>query len=84
MNKFFGEKSLPQVRSTYESSEKVVGRDELSKLTLGAFTTYGLLNDPKQVGFRMARYKFVGKMLADFENVLEVGCQEGFASLVVA
>lgn len=40
--------------------------------------------DPKQVGFRFARYKFVAKMLAGFHSVLEVGCGNGFCSRVVA
>jgi 2-polyprenyl-3-methyl-5-hydroxy-6-metoxy-1,4-benzoquinol methylase len=43
-----------------------------------------LLDDPKRFGFMMARHKFAGKMLADFDNVLEVGCQEGFTSLLMS
>ncbi|MGK5091241.1 hypothetical protein WDW89_04390 [Deltaproteobacteria bacterium TL4] len=62
MNQFFGEKSSEQIKNTYLSSEKVVMREHLPQLTLPAFTTFGLLNDPRQVGFRIARHKFVAKM----------------------
>lgn len=39
--------------------------------------------DPKRLGFILARYKFVAKMLAGKERVLEIGCSDGFASRVV-
>lgn len=40
--------------------------------------------DPKHVSFVLARYKFVSKMLAGFNQVLEVGAGDGFASELVA
>ena len=84
MSKFYGEKSLSQSRETWLISENAVDRSNLPQLTLPAFISFGLLNDPKQIGFRIARHKFVMKMLTGFESVLEVGCQEGFTSLFVA
>ncbi len=48
----------------------------------------GVLNaysrDPKHLGFQAARYKFVAKMLAECGCVLEIGCQEGFFTPIVA
>lgn len=40
--------------------------------------------DPMHIGFQFARYKFVAKMLAGFENVAEVGAGDGILSVVVA
>ena len=38
--------------------------------------------DPKSLGFTLARYKFVAKMLSGYSQVLEIGCGDGFASRV--
>ncbi len=40
-------------------------------------------NDPKRTLFTLARYKFVAKMLAGKESVLEVGCADAFATRLV-
>jgi 2-polyprenyl-3-methyl-5-hydroxy-6-metoxy-1,4-benzoquinol methylase len=39
--------------------------------------------DPRRLGFVLARYKFVAKMLAGTESVLEVGSGDGFGARVV-
>lgn len=40
-------------------------------------------DDPKHLGFVLARYKFVSKMLEGYGKVLEVGAADGIASEVV-
>ncbi len=50
---------------------------------LGLMTTWAYRDDPKRLAFTFARYKFVGKMLAGCENVLEAGCGDAFVSRVV-
>lgn len=39
--------------------------------------------DPKHLVFRLARYKFVAKMLSGRKNVLEIGCGDAFGSRIV-
>lgn len=39
--------------------------------------------DPKHLVFRLARYKFVAKMLAGRRHVLEVGCGDAFGTRIV-
>lgn len=39
--------------------------------------------DPKHLVFRLARYKFVAKMLAGRQHVLEVGCGDAFGTRIV-
>ena len=39
--------------------------------------------DPKHLVFRLSRYKFVAKMLAGREHVLEVGCGDAFGTRIV-
>jgi SAM-dependent methyltransferase len=84
MSEFYGKKASNSVKDAYARIEGFVDRDGSSELTLPSFTSFGLLNDPKQLGFRIARHKFVSKMLAGSKAVLEVGCQEGFTSLFIA
>jgi len=51
---------------------------------LGIMANYTWRTDPKRLGFTLARYKFVAKMLAGCKRVLEVGCGDAWASAVVA
>lgn len=39
--------------------------------------------DPKHLVFRLARYKFVAKMLSGKSSVLEIGCGDAFCSRIV-
>ena len=39
--------------------------------------------DPKRLGFLLARYKFVAKMFSGRKRVLEVGCADAFGTRVV-
>lgn len=50
---------------------------------LGLMINQAWYDDPKRLTFTFARYKFVAKMLTGLENVLEVGCGDGFASRIV-
>ena len=40
-------------------------------------------NDPIRLTFSTSRYKFVSKMFKGFNNVLEIGCGDGFFSRIV-
>jgi SAM-dependent methyltransferase len=50
---------------------------------------FGLMNnqvwqdDPKRLVFTLARYKFVAKMLAGQDRVVEIGCGDGFGARIV-
>ncbi|MBM3570686.1 MAG: class I SAM-dependent methyltransferase [Alphaproteobacteria bacterium] len=50
---------------------------------MGLMTSQYWHDDPKRLGFVLARYKFVAKMFAGYGKVLEIGCGDGFASRVV-
>ena len=50
---------------------------------MGIMTSHVWREDPRRVLFVLARYKFVAKMLSGFQNVLEVGCGDGFGSRIV-
>jgi 2-polyprenyl-3-methyl-5-hydroxy-6-metoxy-1,4-benzoquinol methylase len=84
MSRFFGDATSEFARSVYEAVDRGLDLEKLHHLTLGRYTTHALLDDPKRFGFMMARHKFVGKMLTGFDRVLEVGCQEGFTSLLMS
>jgi 2-polyprenyl-3-methyl-5-hydroxy-6-metoxy-1,4-benzoquinol methylase len=40
-------------------------------------------DDPRRLGFVLARYKFVAKMFSGLDKVLEIGCADGFFTRVV-
>jgi cyclopropane fatty-acyl-phospholipid synthase-like methyltransferase len=50
---------------------------------LGAMHAASFATDPKHLGFVLARYKFVGKMLTGYGHVLEVGCGDGTGANIV-
>lgn len=58
-------------------------RDKEGLARLGLMTNLTWHDDPKRLGFVLARYKFVAKMLAGKKRVLEIGCADGFASRIV-
>ena len=51
--------------------------------TLGLMTSYAFDDDPKRLAFTFSRYKFVAKLLAGRQHVLEVGCADAFCTRVV-
>ena len=81
MGNYISRKSSKYAKKTYG---EIKITDYKQEFTLGRYNTFHLLSDPKRVGFLFARYKFVAKMLAGFDRVLEIGCQEGLGSLLVA
>lgn len=53
------------------------------RTALGLMTNQAWHDDPKHLLFRLSRYKFVAKMLAGSEHVLEVGCGDAFGTRLV-
>jgi 2-polyprenyl-3-methyl-5-hydroxy-6-metoxy-1,4-benzoquinol methylase len=50
---------------------------------LGLMVNESWNRDPKRTLFTLARYKFIAKMLAGRERVLEVGCADAFGTRIV-
>jgi 2-polyprenyl-3-methyl-5-hydroxy-6-metoxy-1,4-benzoquinol methylase len=50
---------------------------------LGLRSSHSWHNDPKHLLFRLSRYKFVAKMFAGAEHVLEIGCGDAFGTRLV-
>lgn len=67
----------PQYQSGIEESEKY-GFERL-----GLQSSESWRRDPKHLLFNLARYKFVAKMLAGRERVLEIGCGDAFGTRIV-
>jgi 2-polyprenyl-3-methyl-5-hydroxy-6-metoxy-1,4-benzoquinol methylase len=57
---------------------------ETPELSLGPWTSYSLINDPKHMCFVLARYKFCAKMLEGKRTVMEVGGGDGFGIPIIA
>lgn len=58
-------------------------RDDVGIATLGLMTNQVWHDDPRRLGFILARYKFVSKMLSGRRDVAEVGCGDAFATRIV-
>jgi len=56
----------------------------VKRITMGLMSGHGYLSDPKRLAFTLARYKFVSKMFADFNKVLEIGCADAFGTPLVS
>ena len=63
--------------------KKMISLDK-KKITLGSYSSYEWINDPKHLIFSLSRYKFISKMLRGKKNVLEIGAGDGFKSRVVS
>ena len=68
----------PQYSDYFETIKKY-GKSELGLSTNSTWNT-----DPSRLTFVFSRYKFVSRMLSGYNNVLEIGCGDGFASKIVA
>ena len=58
-------------------------RDKHGLESLGLMSSQCWYDDPKRLVFMLSRYKFVAKMLAGCERVLEIGCADAFGSRIV-
>lgn len=64
--------------------QAIVDKHEAQGLTsFGMMTSQAWDDDPKRLTFTLSRYKFVAKLFAGKENVLEIGCADAFATRVV-
>ena len=57
---------------------------ELGPEIMGVGASFTWKDDPRRLVFMLSRYKFVAKMLAGLDEVLEVGCCDGFGTRIVA
>ena len=57
--------------------------EERGAVRLGPWTRHIWRTDPRHLGFLLARYKFVAKMLTGKRAVLELGCGDGVGMPVV-
>ena len=65
----------------YNALLKLSERHGLGKF--GIMSNQSWSEDPKRVGFLLARYKFVAKMLSGCQKALEIGCADAFGTRVV-
>lgn len=65
----------------WQEAKSLVGTDTFQ---LGPYTTYQLLNTPRRLLFALSRYKFCAKMIGLNKNILEIGCNEGLSTYILA
>lgn len=57
--------------------------EEKGYLKLGLMNSVVWHEDPRRLLFTLSRYKFVAKMFEGLDNVVEIGCGDGFCAKVV-
>jgi hypothetical protein len=55
----------------------------IGETRLGLLKSFEWYDDPRRLVFSLARYKFVSKMFAGRNSVLEVGCGDAFCAPLV-
>jgi SAM-dependent methyltransferase len=78
---FYGSGSVARIKDVYEA---IPLESASGSYTLGPYNSENLWRDPRRIGFLLSRYKFVSKMLEGSASVLEIGCQEGLGTTLVA
>lgn len=58
--------------------------EEYGSVALGPMASARWREDPKGLGFKIARYKTVAKLFSGQDRVLEIGCADGWLSKIVA
>lgn len=54
------------------------------RITLGANSSAWFRKDPRAMAYTAGKYAFVAEMLKGAEHVLEIGCGDGFGSVILA
>ena len=54
------------------------------RLTLGPYFTYIARKSPRRLLHLLSYYKFAAKMIGREKRILEIGCSEGFGTLILA
>lgn len=70
------------VEKIYEEANREYFAAE--EISLGPWTSYSLIHDPKHMCFAISRYKFCSKMLARKKTIMEVGSGDGFGLPILA
>ena len=65
--------------SVLDDNEKKIGLAQFGPMASFTWNT-----DPKRLLFVLSRYKFAARILEGFDNVLEIGCGDGFAARIVS
>ena len=86
MSKDTGQKEENCSKDEGQENQLSVNRivQAFDRVELGASSGGDYLNDPKHLLFSLSRYKFVSKMLTGLDNVLEIGCGDGFGTALVS
>lgn len=76
-----GHSTLPAREAYHQGTDHQFATPEIS---LGPWTSYSLINDPKHMCFVLSRYKFCAKLLEGKHSVLEIGSGDGFGLPIMA
>ncbi|MCG8430458.1 MAG: class I SAM-dependent methyltransferase [Candidatus Omnitrophica bacterium] len=71
----------PKDLKKWNEAKEYMGQE---RITLGPHYSYVLKNLTRRLGFILSRYKFAAKMIGENKYVLEVGCSEGFGTMILA
>ena len=79
-------KQLNEMTNYYEKQYSALDviNNKYGIAEMGLMSSFTWNSDPKRLLFVLSRYKAVSKFLANYQDVLEVGCGDAFGSRIVA
>ena len=74
---------LEKMQMTYQGEQQYEIFAENKLTELGTMRNHDWQIDPRRFAFTFARYKFVSKMFQNYDQILEVGCGDAFATRLI-
>lgn len=71
-----------ELKSNWKSVATLIGK--VNEIKLGNYASYWMYKSPRRMLHAMAYYKFASKMIGSRKRVLDVGCNEGLGSWLLA
>lgn len=68
-------------QAQWASTKSMLGNN---RIVLGPYFSYQFINTPRRVLYALSYHKFAAKLIGPKKRILEVGCSEGLATLVLA
>jgi 2-polyprenyl-3-methyl-5-hydroxy-6-metoxy-1,4-benzoquinol methylase len=72
-----------EISKESQNQSQVDEYGSMGPVTLGPWASNIWRHDPRHLGFLLARYKFVAKMLSQQKRVLEIGCGDATGTPIV-
>lgn len=75
---------MTKTKDGYELWKRCSLHQKAEFCQLGPHTSFHLMSTPRHILFSLSRYKFAAKMIGEDKAILELGCGDGFGSIILS